>query len=127
LKLRNGKLAAVSPKSGHYKPAATEVCNLLTWMTTNNIDLIGAKVQWFAMDNAGTLLLKQNMQKIEWYDARAYLAAAGIVTGLAPLRHEFADKNGISNKLVYDRSIGNDPNDLNNYKVPPRDYDDWLN
>lgn len=128
LKLRAGQFHAVSPKSGHYQPGIPEMVSLLNWMQVNHVPLAGSKVQWFAKDANGRLIIIHNCTKIEWYDAPQFLAANGALNALVPLRIEMADNRSLTTRIIYDPNIGADSNDLRNYvatfRVP--NYVDWL-
>lgn len=128
LKLRAGQFHAVSPKSGHYQPGIAEIVNLLNWMHVNHVPMVNSKVQWFAKDANGRLLIINNCTKIEWYDAPQFLAANGDLNALVPLRIEMADNRSLSMRIVYDPTKGPDTNDLRNY-VPSfraQNYVDWV-
>jgi len=130
IKIRNGRMEAVSPKSGHYQPGADEMVRILTWIQ-NVHPLGGCRVQWFVREANGALRILGNMGggivKIEWYDAAQFLAANGDVTNINPLRTEAAGQNSLTSRIVHDPNRGADSDNLAHYvSTPCPGWVDWL-
>ncbi len=120
LKIRNGHLQAVSPKSGHYKPKAKEVVNFLQWLDSKDCLDADCKVQWFPMRDGRLFPLTgyDKLFPVFWYSARQFLQHEGEVDDIQPLRREAQTEGGIgqTGRFVFDhQKVNADPFHFTSY------------
>ena len=77
LYVRNGILYAITPKSGHYKPRATDIINGLKTLSDGGLNLDNAQAMAFVFKDGRGVLAKGGGTLCEWYDANIYQASGG--------------------------------------------------
>ena len=118
IKMRDGNFAAVSPKSGHYKPKIQEVIRFLK--VVNEVQPLNAnqqKVQWFPMRDDQLFPLKgmAKMFPVFWYSAYDFMNSGGNLDNVQPIQREAKTEGGsTAGRFVYDP---NNPRGVDEYNA----------